>query len=257
MSIRAVTFDAGGTLFRPIASVGEIYATVALRHGCRTDARVIDERFGMVWAARSGRVAGMEMEPASPGYGGKRGEAGTPAAERAWWKALVRDVFEGEASFGDFDAFFEELHALFAEPGIWKLYTEVPGTLDRLRRDGLRLAIVSNWDSRLEALTTTLGIREHFEVVVSSGGAGVSKPDPRIFQLAVDRLECAPGEVLHVGDSLRDDVWGAHRAGLQPLWLRRTASGQGDPAGREFEALMQRGVETVASLEAILPRVLT
>ncbi len=246
MTVRAITFDAGGTLFRTVSPVGEIYAAVAARHGYRADAGVIQERFLSAWSSRSG------VAPAA-----REGAPVTAEHERAWWREVVRDVFEGGEAFEDFDRFFTELHDLFAEPRVWQLFPEVAATLERLRREGIRLAIVSNWDSRLEPLTRKLGIRDAFETVVASGAAGVSKPSPAIFAQALGRLGVEPAEAAHVGDSLRDDVWGAVRAGMRPVWLRRPEARPFDPAGREFEALMQRGVATADTLDAAAGLALT
>jgi HAD superfamily hydrolase (TIGR01549 family) len=87
-------------------------------------------------------------------------------------------------------------------------------TLDSLRSAGLRLACVGNWDRSLESVLERLGVAGRFEAIVSSAVAGVEKPDPAIFLLALDRLGAAPDRALHIGD--RDiDREGASAAGLR------------------------------------------
>lgn len=49
----------------------------------------------------------------------------------------------------------------------------------------------------------------------------IEKPDSRIFDIAVDQAGCMPQEMVHVGDSLENDVWGASNTGLQPIWINR------------------------------------
>lgn len=83
--------------------------------------------------------------------------------------------------------------------------SEVLGTL---RRAGLPLAVVSNWDPGLAHLLERLGLRDAFAVVVASAEVGVAKPDPRISTLALDVLGMPPAEVLHVGDLYDLDVVG-------------------------------------------------
>lgn len=86
--------------------------------------------------------------------------------------------------------------------------------LARLRRAGARLGVVSNSDGRVGEALEAAGLRTYFDVVVDSADAGVEKPDPRIFLLALEQLGIAPAEALHVGDVREVDVAGARRAGL-------------------------------------------
>lgn len=236
VTVRAVTLDAGGTLIDPARSVGAIYAEVAARHGCRADPALLDRRFAEAVDARPGPDAG---------------PTGTPDEERAWWSAFVREVFGPGEGPADFDRFHAELHAVFAEPGTWRVYADAVPALERLRAEGFRLAIVSNWDSRLEALCARLGLRSLVQAVVTSSATGAAKPSPRIFHEAAARLGVRPGEVLHVGDRLREDVWGAQQAGLTPVWLRRrVADGDED---RTLDEIVSKGVDVVPSLVAVAP----
>ena len=86
-------------------------------------------------------------------------------------------------------------------------------TLDLLRGQGLRLAVVANWDCALEEQLDRTNLARFFDVVVTSAGAGVAKPDPGIFELALGRLGVPPSRALHVGDEPVDEE-GARAAGL-------------------------------------------
>ena len=93
----------------------------------------------------------------------------------------------------------------------------LPGALDAvraLRRRGLALAVVSNWDIGLAEHLDRLGIGALFDTVVTSAEAGAAKPDPAVFELALDRLRVTAERTLHVGDSEADDA-GARAAGLR------------------------------------------
>ena len=78
-------------------------------------------------------------------------------------------------------------------------------TLEALRARGLSLAVVSNWDVSLPDTLASVGLEHLFTVVISSAAAGVAKPDPRIFELALEELGVAPERVLHVGDDAADE----------------------------------------------------
>lgn len=96
-------------------------------------------------------------------------------------------------------------------------------TLRELRRRGLHLGIVSNIDEdQLHHLIDLGELRPHFDSLLSSEHARSCKPDPGIYEEALRRAGCEPGEALFVGDTLRQDVAGANRMGLRSvlLWHR-------------------------------------
>lgn len=82
------------------------------------------------------------------------------------------------------------------------------------------------------------GLDRHCDVLVVSEEAGVSKPDPRIFEIALERLQCRAEEAVMVGDSWSADVEGARAAGIRPIWFNR--NGLPAPAA---------GVDEITSLE--------
>ncbi len=208
-SVRAVLFDAGDTLFRLRGSVGEVYARAAQSHGVSVPSAELDVRFRQVFR---------ESPPLC--FEGTDEEE-LARHEYAWWRDVVQRIFAG-AVFPDFDGFYRELFDYFAQSDAWDLFPDTLPALDRLVARGLRLGVVSNFDSRLETILVGFGLYEKFEVVVVSGRAGAAKPDPRIFHHALDRLGLGPDEVLHIGDSEREDLGGATAAGLRALRIDRS-----------------------------------
>jgi HAD superfamily hydrolase (TIGR01509 family) len=94
-------------------------------------------------------------------------------------------------------------------------FEALPGTqrsLRTLRRRGLALAVVSNWDIGLQAHLDEAGLGGL--AVVTSAEAGASKPAPAAFELAIERLGVRPDRTLHIGDSDADEE-GARAAGLR------------------------------------------
>ncbi|MFI5398701.1 MAG: HAD-IA family hydrolase [Candidatus Binatia bacterium] len=216
--MKVIFFDAAGTLFRVRGSVGQAYATIAARHGVVVTAEVIASRF---------RAAFQRMPPMCfPGVA----EAETPRHERAWWRHVVTTAFAG-LPFADFEQFFNDLFDSFAHAESWELFSDVIPTLSGLRSRGLRLGIVSNFDSRLTTICEGLEIAHFFDAVVMSGRVGCAKPDPRIFLIALERMGANRAEALHVGDSQTLDVQGAHAAGLRAILIDRQSQAT-DPAHR-------------------------
>ena len=87
----------------------------------------------------------------------------------------------------------------------------------------LALGLISNWDNRLAGLIDGLGLGEELDTVVSSAEVGLHKPDPRIFELACERLGVDPREAAHVGDHHYADIVGARAVGMQPVLIDRHA----------------------------------
>jgi putative hydrolase of the HAD superfamily len=119
-------------------------------------------------------------------------------------------------------------------------YPEVPGTLARLRADGARLAVVSNWDVSLHDVLERTALRPIVDAVVTSAELGVAKPDRRIFEHALGLAGATPAEAVHAGDDLRADVEGARGAGIAAVLVAR----DGEPA--------PPGVRAVPTLEGLL-----
>jgi len=94
-----------------------------------------------------------------------------------------------------------------------------------VRTAGARLVVVSNWDVSLHDVLARTGLAPLLDGAVISAEAGVAKPDPAIFERA---LEIAggiePGHALHVGDSLEADVAGARAAGVEAVLVQRDAA---------------------------------
>lgn len=206
--IRAISFDVGGTLIEPWPSVGHVYAEVAARFGI-TDAapEALNQRFAAAWKAR------------------RNFDYSKPA-----WRALVEETFRGVSATSPSAECFEAIYKHFAGPTPWRVFDDVLPTLEAARERGLKLAVVSNWDNRLQPLLWALKLGGRFEVVVNSYNPDHAKPAPEIFHLAVRALGLAPAEVLHIGDSREEDFEGARAAGLAALWLDRSGRGAGQGA---------------------------
>jgi len=208
----AVFFDAGGTLIRPRASVGEIYAGLAREFGVVADAAELERGF---------RTAFAEAPPlAFPGVAA--GEL--LAREQNWWRAIVRAAFAAHW-FADFEAYFRTVYAEFARAEVWEVYDDVFATLETLRARGITLGVISNFDQRLLPLLHDLRLEPYFASATFSSRAGFAKPDARIFAHALHRHGIAPAAALHIGDSEREDVAGARAAGLRALLVRSDGSG--------------------------------
>jgi putative hydrolase of the HAD superfamily len=111
-------------------------------------------------------------------------------------------------------------------------YPDAIPALSGLRDRGLRLVVVSNWDCSLPRVLDGCGLGEMLDGTITSAEAGARKPDPAIFERALDLAGCEPAEAVHVGDTAEEDVVGARAAGIRPLLIGRNGS-DGDIASLE------------------------
>jgi putative hydrolase of the HAD superfamily len=206
--IRAVLFDAVGTLIHLREPVGDTYARFARAHGVAASPSVLQAAFARV-------LHGM------PPMAFAGSAAAVREAERQWWRTVVRAVFDAAGvmpRFAGFERCFDELFAHYGGAGAWRYGSGVVDTLRRLRVRGRAVAMVSNFDHRLPALLDALGLASLFDAVVLPADAGAAKPDRRIFDCALTRLGGVPAaQALYVGDDVAGDVGGAQRAGLQVI----------------------------------------
>ncbi len=206
---KAIFFDGAGTLFHLPKGVGHHYALVGSRVGLTLNASALDRAFAFVW----------KNMPARPTTGAPREDD-----DKGWWRELLQQVLDRvapETKDLDRDMFFEVAYARFAEAGVWELYPEALEVLENLQARYC-LAVISNFDGRLRLVLEQLGIAKFFSAIVISSEAGADKPDPLIFQCALQLCGVAPDEALHVGDDPVNDWRGAASAGLSVFELDRT-----------------------------------
>lgn len=212
--LKAVFFDAAGTLIYLPVSVGEHYREVGLRFGLNMEAAALNQAFKRAWSTSAPRQAQR---------GPRRDD------DKGWWRDLVARVIQDvsptpQAGQFDLPGYFEAVYRHFAQPGVWAAFDDVGPALRVLRSRGLRLGVISNFDRRLYPILQGLGLDACFESMTISSEVGSDKPDPYIFQAALDSLRLDAAEAMHVGDDPLTD-WGAEAAGLRVFRLQRPARG--------------------------------
>ena len=204
---RVIFFDAGGTLIEPRGSVGSIYHRIAAYHGIQTDAAQLQQNFKQAFPLQPPLAFPVELSAAE-----------LDCRERAWWRTLVADVFGATSEHPAFDEFFAEVYHYFTRAEAWQVFDDVVPALQGLCARGVRLAVISNFDARLDQILAATGLGEYFDAVYCSTRCGAAKPDARIFEWALRQQGIAATEAWHVGDALREDVEGASAVGMK-AWL--------------------------------------
>nr|XP_004662733.1 haloacid dehalogenase-like hydrolase domain-containing protein 3 [Jaculus jaculus] len=208
LHIRLLTWDVKDTLLKLRRPVGEEYATKARASGLEVEARALEQAFRQAYRAQSHSF---------PNYGLSQG-----LTSRQWWQDTVLKTFH-LAGVRDAQAVVpiaSQLYKDFSSPCTWQVLEGAETALKGCRKQGLKLAVISNFDCRLEAILAGLGLREHFDFVLTSEATGWPKPDPRIFREALRRAHVDPAEAAHVGDSFLCDYQGARAVGMHSFLVR-------------------------------------
>ena len=128
---------------------------------------------------------------------------------------IAHDCFSVEKYFAAVEAYDSAMHAgLTAYEGVHKLLTS-------LKADGYKLGIVTDaFAHGAEKRLAVTNLSEYFDVVVSYDMTGYKKPHHEPFECALSLLECAPHDVLYVGDSIRRDIEPAYAVGMTPVYAK-------------------------------------
>ncbi|MBZ4662045.1 YjjG family noncanonical pyrimidine nucleotidase [Thermotoga petrophila] len=170
---------------------------------------------------------------------------------RKWWKLLAEGkVSKDVVVVARFEEFLKTLNIPLDPKEVAKDYLEflseeahfLPGAeefLERLKKKDLRMAAVTNGVKFVqEKRSRKLRLDRFFDFVLTSEEAGVEKPDPRIFWMALERMKLKKEEVLYVGDDLNSDLEGARSTGIDFVLFSPEGDSSGDfPVARNFEEL--------------------
>jgi HAD superfamily hydrolase (TIGR01509 family) len=187
----AVTIDAYGTLVRLTGPVPELRAGLAAL-GVERDAEAV----GLAFAKESAYYREHSFEG--------RDEASLYDLRLRCVAIILGELGSDLEPAAFVDGFVAAMR--------FELVPDAGAALQKLRRHGLAVAVVSNWDVGLAQHLGGLGLGD--VTVVTSAQAGAPKPDPAVFTLALELLGVQPSRALHVGDSDADEA-GAAVAGMQ------------------------------------------
>jgi HAD superfamily hydrolase (TIGR01549 family) len=211
--IRAVLFDAVGTLFYPDPPVAAAYAAAARRVGLDLPEAEIDRRFRAA-------LARQQADGAADGPALRTSEA----QERRRWRWVVAEVFaELQPRPAVLEQVFAALWDHFAAAEHWRLHADAAECWRELAGWRLRLGVASNFDSRLTALCAHWLPQAAPGAVFISSQLGVRKPAASFFRRIQGHLALSAPEILLVGDDPHHDIRPAVAAGWQAVLIDRNS----------------------------------
>lgn len=218
MPLKAVTFDCAQTLVDVSWNPVEIALKASEASGLALDHQIAGEQYARLLFGRQ-TACFLASQKGEQEYD-------------AWWRQLTVDWLQ---AMGVDLMYAEEIifqaNKLIYQKGddgatsIFRPYPDAEELIRDLRQQGLKLAIISNWDYSLHRVVRLFGWADLFEVVIPSHEFGVEKPDPSIFIHALKCLNVEPDEALHVGDDPIADGQGARKVGMHTFLVDHAAHG--------------------------------
>jgi putative hydrolase of the HAD superfamily len=196
--VRAVFFDAVGTLIHPDPPAPVVYSQVGRRFGSRLPAAAIPQRFAAAFAEEEARDRHMGLRTSEE-------------REVQRWRHIVQRVLDDVT---DPEGCFHELYRHFSLPEAWRVDPEAGAVGEELARRGFVLGMASNYDRRLRGVATGLPALRYFGHLVISSEVGWRKPAPEFFDALCRTTGLPPEQVLFLGDDPDNDYDGARAFGL-------------------------------------------
>ena len=205
---RAVFFDVGETLVHVEPSFSDLFVTVLAGAGHDRSGDEVREASAHIYARFSEAARDGAMWTTSP------------ERSREFWTSVYERML-GELHVPEHDGLAAILYREFTRMENYVLFDDVRPTIEVLRRAGLLLGVVSNFEAWLEDWFGVHELIETFPVRVISGIEGIEKPDERIFRLALERAGVDAAASAYVGDNPEFDVDPPAALGMFPVLVDR------------------------------------
>lgn len=203
-----VFFDMGDTLVHSRRPFIEHYLETFQRYGVDVEREKLATAINVTWEQVMASDATAIFEASE-------------AASRRFYFDILNRIFDLAGISVPREAIIADIQSLFHHPDTYQIFPDVNPTLTHLRERGYRLGMVSNWNWQLPDLCDQLDLADYFEFIVASARAGYAKPNPRIFEIALEHAQTIPDRVVHIGDNPYADVRGAQAVGITGILLDR------------------------------------
>lgn len=205
MKISAVSFDLTGTLLKPFPSLGEL----------------------CVQAMQAQKI---EDIPAAEIFNARQNDARSraqlnghaPVSEersKDYWRAMLWEIFAGACTNEQFKIAEAFIYNALAQPEHWQLMPYVRETLEFLQFIHVPAVVISNGDSRWKKALDDKELTPFFKKIFISAKTGFSKPSEAAFDHVCRSLKIARNELLHIGDTMSDDIVPAINFGANAIWV--------------------------------------
>lgn len=210
-AVRAIFFDVGFTLLAPHPSVMTIVQSACQRLGVEIDVGCLRQQ------QQRAENHLRSMSKAQPWTWGD--ETAINAIWTGYFTEMLGPCLEGRPEL--LESCVRESVRAFDDAGNYALYPDVLPCLRTLHEQNLTLGVISDWGVNLSLILRHHDLIPYFDFAVISAQSRRAKPDPQLFQTALERANAIPDYTLHIGDSYVLDVLGARSVGITPILLDR------------------------------------
>ena len=209
MKYQAVLFDLGGTLVKT-AEVPEIFRRIIETFGLRFDI----ERINKALEVNTGNFDV---------------ETGQVELGESFWNKWNANLLTEIGIENGAEHLGRRISAMWWDYASLEIYADVLPTLSDLATNNVLVGIVTNaLRNDYEQMLRRVGIERYFDVIVGTDDCNAAKPDPRMFQHALKKLNLKPFEAIFVGDDLRRDYEGSKKVGMKPVLIDREGKDTAD-----------------------------
>ena len=205
-----VIFDVGGTLvgFEDDAPFAEFLATVDTPHPY---ASATELRLKMIrtLSIRRDEAVGIGLDDASINN---------------WWLSIFLELFPQNPTTA------QRMWMLFKDNYFDSNFPDTIPVLERLKAQGVPMGVISNYGTHLLDLLPKLELFDYFNFIIVSAIVEVTKPHPRIFEIAIEEAGVPADQILYVGDNYLDDIVGANNVGMDAVLINRPGRKPGTAA---------------------------
>lgn len=206
---KALFFDVGKTLIMPHPSVEEVCVEILAEHGHHVEKEALKEAL-------------VKADHAYEEQYWKDDRFWLSEVDAAGFWAGLYELMLREVGFENGTRpIAEDIYRAFGQSHRWQPYADVVPAFKELTAAGYKLGLISNWDSRLPSLMVEVGLAKYLDFVIASASVGWLKPQPQIFELALERAAVLPAEAMHIGDHYYADIMGARSVGITPVMIDR------------------------------------
>ena len=204
-----VVFDVGGTLIHfNQEKLARYYAAAAAERGTPVESAQI-------------HAVLTQLERELPTLTKQRALSLEKESGKSFWDDFYAEGFRRLGIAGDVSAATTEIRERFMRGEFETVFDDTLPALDALAARGVPMGIVSNFSPNLEDVLRQQGIHDYFQFFIVSAIAGVEKPNPKIFDLAVDAAQRPREEIVYIGDSIFHDMEGARGADIAGILIDR------------------------------------
>ncbi|MBI2356696.1 HAD hydrolase-like protein [Candidatus Dojkabacteria bacterium] len=208
---KCIILDVGDTLMSPYPSRGHILADIAYSHGYNLSPDEIEVNYQKLYDDWEKE----KLFSTFTIYSDSKVREDLYAKLNA--DALIKSGFPEQEKVKAVKIGRENYRDVTSNPQRWKTFNGVLEFLEKAKKEGKTIVILDNWNEYLDSFIKKSDIGGYVDFIVCGGVMQIRKPDPKIFNIALEKANAKATDAVYIGNRYIDDVLGPQKAGIVPL----------------------------------------